>query len=129
MPYVDNMVDLSFGSIVNGYITLLSDTSYTLMNNLVIDGSTFVGVSGGDATTYLNGQGYTISVSGSYDASASFPTQVNLSNLTLINPVSSESWGFASPDATCYAFTGEFESPIAVGAVDISSDYYIYLDR
>jgi len=124
------MIDISAGSISpSGYLVLQNDTSYNLFGNLVLDGTSFKGVSGGNEGTRLNGQGYTISITDDpYDASASFPTPIALSKLTLINPISTESWGFASPDATCYAFTGDFDSPTTVGVANIDSgDFYIHL--
>ena len=82
------VIDISSGTISpNGFLVLQNDTSYNLFGNLVIDGTTFKGMSGGNSNTYLNGQGFTITVSNpSYDAIASFPTPIALSHLTLINP-------------------------------------------
>ena len=123
------MTDISAASISpDGYLVLQADTTYNLFGNLVLDGVHFKGVSGGNTGTYLNGQGYTITVSGSYDANAAFPTPIHLSHLTLINPTSAGSWGSATADGTCYAFTGPLTGPTIVSVADISSgDQFIHL--
>jgi hypothetical protein len=121
-------MNISTASILSGYIPLMPNTVYLLTSNLLIDGISFIGFTGGDGATTLIGQGYTITNTDlSYVGTISFPEPIVLSYLTLINPVNSESWGNATTDVTCNAFVGPFGDPIPVGTADISGDFYIHL--
>ena len=57
-PYNRMSVDISSGSIVDGYIHLLPGTTYNLTSNLVVDGTTFLGFAEGESLSVSEGGDY-----------------------------------------------------------------------
>jgi len=125
--YISEMVALSHERIHPlGFMFLQSNTSYTLMCNLVIDGIALKGIRGGDSTTHVDGRGYMITISGLCESY--FPMQIHLEHITLVDIYSYQSWGNAIPADTCYAFTGPLSGTHILTVADISSrDHSIHL--